>query len=61
MLYISTSKIKESTVGSSFTVTYSANPESVEELKALHGTYSSVNMSEFTLKPQTEPQTERSK
>ena len=51
MLFINTSKIKESTVGSSFTVTYSANPESLEELKALHSTYSIVNMSEFTIKP----------
>ena len=55
MLFINTSKIRESTVGSSFTVTYSANPESVEELKTLHSTYSSVNMSEFTLEPKTEP------
>ena len=51
MLFIKTSKIRESTVGSNFTVTYSANPESVEELKALQSAYSSVNMCGFTIKP----------
>ena len=49
MLFITTDKIKYSTVGASFTVTFSVAPDEIGYLYALHEKYMEVNMSGFKL------------
>lgn len=49
MLFITTDKIKYSTVGASFTVTFSVAPDEIGYLYALHEKYKEVNMSGFKL------------
>ena len=50
MLYIAVDKIKYSTVGASFNVTFSVAPDEIGYLYALHEKYSEMNMSGFTVK-----------
>lgn len=52
MLFIQTDKIKYSTVGASFTVTFSVAPEEINYLMDLHEKYMEVNMCGFKL-PET--------
>lgn len=49
MLFITTDKIKYSTVGASFTVTFTVAPEEINYLIDLHEKYMEVNMSGFKL------------
>ena len=60
MLTIWTNKIKHSTVGSSFSVTFSVAPNELEYLNKLYDCFSSINWSSFpiTTDRKTEPQTE---
>lgn len=51
MLYISTSKIHESTIGASFTVSFTVAPDEIDYLTALHEKYAEMNMCGFTIKP----------
>ena len=51
MLYTQTDKIKTSTVGASFTVTFTVAPDEIGFLTVLHKMYSEMNMSGFTIKP----------
>ena len=58
MLTIWTNKIKHSTVGSSFSVTFSVAPNELEYLDKLYDCFSSMNWSSFpiTADRKTEPQ-----
>lgn len=62
MLYIWTDKIKYSTVGASFSVTFSVAPDEVSYLQKIHDTFKAMNMSGISLTvhraEQTEPQTD---
>lgn len=51
MLCIHTDKIKISTVGATFTVTFSVAPDEIGFLTDLHKMYSKMNMSGFMIKP----------
>ena len=51
MLFIITDKIKYSTVGASFTVTFTVAPEEINYLMDLHEKYMEVNMMGFDLIP----------
>ena len=57
MLTIWTNKIKHSTVGSSFSVTFSVAPNELEYLNKLYDCFSSMNWSSFpiTADRKTEP------
>ena len=44
MLFITTDKIKYSTVGASFTVTFTVAPEEINALYDLHERYMKMNM-----------------
>ena len=44
MLYITTNKIKHSTVGSSFTVSFSVAPDEVWYLQKLYDSFHTMNM-----------------
>ena len=61
MLTIWTNKIKHSTVGSSFSVTFSVAPNELEYLNKLYDCFNSMHMSNFPItadhKTKDEPQT----
>lgn len=59
MLFITTEKIKYSTVGASFTVRFNVAPDEIGYLQALHNKYSEMNMRGYTLTAQQAEQTER--
>ena len=60
MLTVWTYKIKHSTLGSSFSVTFSVPPTELEYLNKLYDYFNAMNMSSFpiTADRKTEPQTE---
>lgn len=60
MLSINTSKIKYSTVGASFTVTYSVAPEEIYSLMILHDKFAENNGKEYQISANDTEQTERS-
>lgn len=60
MLFIHTDDIKYSTVGASFTVTYSVAPEEIYSLLILHDRFAENNGKAYQISASdTEPQTER--
>lgn len=60
MLYINASEIKYSTVGASFTVTYSVAPEEIYSLMILHDKFAENNGKAYQISASDTEQTERS-
>ena len=60
MLYISTEKIRYSTVGASFKVTFSVAPDEIGYLQVLNNSFKSMNMCGIPLTAQRAEQTEPS-
>lgn len=60
MLFITTGKIKYSTVGASFTVTFSVAPDEIGYLQMLNSEYKKMNCYGFRLPTEIAEQTEPS-